>query len=73
MIDHLNTFQGLINPLAAIGVKFDEEVQGLWFLGALLDYWETFRISLSNSTLDDEMTMEISKSNVLNENMRRKS
>ena len=37
MTNHLNTFQGLINQLAVIRIKFDEEVQGLWFLGTLSD------------------------------------
>ena len=73
MIDHLNTFQGLINQLATTRVKFDEKVPDLWLLGILPNSWETFRMSLSNSTLDGEMTMEIAKSSVLNVEMRRKS
>ncbi|RVW31737.1 Retrovirus-related Pol polyprotein from transposon TNT 1-94 [Vitis vinifera] len=52
MTDHLNTFQGIINQLAGINIKFEEEVQGLWLLGTLLDSWETFRTSLSNSSPD---------------------
>ena len=56
-----------------MGVKFDEQVQGLWLLGTLPDFWETFRMSLSNSTPHSEITMEIAKSSVLNEEMRRKS
>ena len=46
---------------------------GLWLLGTLSDYGKIFRMSLSNSTPDGEMTLEIAKSNVLNEEMRRKS
>ena len=49
MTDHLNTFQGIINQLAGMNIKFEEEVQGLWILGTLPDSWETFRTSLSNS------------------------
>ena len=37
MSDHLNTFQGIINQLAGMGIKFDDEVQGLWLLGTLPD------------------------------------
>lgn len=37
MIDHLNKFQGVINQLAGIGIKFNDEVQGLWLLGTLPD------------------------------------
>ena len=73
MTDHLYTFQGLINQLTTIRVKFDEKVLDLWLLGTLSNSWETIRMSLSNSTPDGEMTMEIAKSSVLNEEMRRKS
>ena len=73
MTDHLNTFQGIINPLAGINIKFEEEVQGLWLLGTLSDSWETFRTSLSNSAPDGSITMDLVKSYVLNEEMRRKS
>ncbi|GKC81946.1 putative RNA-directed DNA polymerase [Tanacetum coccineum] len=31
--DHLNAFQGIINHLAGMGIKFDDELQGLWLLG----------------------------------------
>ena len=37
MTDHLNTFQGIINQLAGMNIKFEEEVQGLWILGILPD------------------------------------
>ena len=73
MTDHLNTFQGIINQLAGINIKFEEEVQGLWLLGTLLDSWETFRTSLSNSALDGTMNMDLVKSCVLNDEMRRNS
>ena len=73
MTDHLNTFQGIINQLAEMNIKFEEEVQGLWLLGTLPNSWEMFRTSLSNSTLNGTMNMNLVKSCVLNEEMRRKS
>ena len=71
--DHLNTFQGIINQLAGMGIKFDDEVQGLCLLGTLPDSWETFRMSLSNSASDGVINMDLAKTSVLNEEMRRKS
>ncbi|GKD25538.1 putative RNA-directed DNA polymerase [Tanacetum coccineum] len=71
--DHLNVFQGIINQLAGMGIKFEDEIQGLWLLGTLPDTWETFRTSLSNSALDGVITMELAKGSILNEEMRRKS
>ena len=73
MIDHLNTFQGIINQLVGMNIKFEEEVQGLWLLGTLPNLWETFRISLFNSVPNGTMNMDLVKSCVLNEEMRRKS
>ena len=73
MTNHLNTFQGIINQLAGMNIKFEEEVQGLWLLGTLSDSWETFRTSLSNSAPNGSITMDLVKSCVLNEEMRRKS
>ncbi|CAH9138620.1 unnamed protein product [Cuscuta epithymum] len=71
--DHLNSFQGIINQLAGMGIKFEDEIQGLWLLGTLTYSWETFRTSLSNSAPDGIITMELAKGSVLNEEMRRKS
>ena len=42
MTDHLNNFQGIMNQLSAMGINFDEEIQGLLLLGSLLDSWEIF-------------------------------
>ena len=73
MTDHLNNFQGIMNQLSAMGIKFDEEIQGLLLLGSLPDSWETFRTSLSNSSPDGVISMDSAKSIVLNEEMRRKT
>ena len=73
MTDHLNNFQGIMNQLSAMGIKFDEEIQGLLLLGSLPDSWETFRTSLSNSAPDGVISMDSAKSSVLNEEMRRKT
>ena len=36
MIYHLNNFYKIMNQLSTMGIKFDEEIQGLLFLGSLL-------------------------------------
>ena len=45
----------------------------MWLLGTLSDSWETFRTSLSNSAPDGSIAMDLVKSCVLNEEMRKKS
>ncbi len=42
MPDYLNDFEGLIDQLAEVGIKFDDEVYGLWLLNTLPESWETF-------------------------------
>lgn len=71
--DHINDFQGVLDQLSGMGVKFDEEIQGLWLLNTLPDSWETLRVSLTNSAPSGIVTMEYVKSGVLNEEMRRRS
>jgi len=73
MTDHLNNFQGIMNQLSAMGIKFDEEIQGLLLLGSLLNSWEILRTSLFNFAPDGVISMDLDKSSVLNEEMRRKS
>jgi len=62
-----------MNQLSAMGIKFDEEIQGLFLLGSLPDSWEILRTSLSNSAPDGVISMDLAKSSLLNEEMRRKS
>ncbi|KAL6323545.1 hypothetical protein AAG906_039125 [Vitis piasezkii] len=69
----IKKMMSIINQLAGMNIKFEEEVQGLWLLGTLPDSWETFRTSLSNSAPDGIMNMDLVKSCVLNEEMKRKS
>ncbi|KAF1897989.1 hypothetical protein Lal_00032751 [Lupinus albus] len=71
--DHLNEFQGLRDQLSGMSIKFDDEVLGLWLLNTLLDSWETFRVSITNSSSDGVVSFENVKSCVLNEEMRRKA
>ena len=73
LLDHMNTFQGIINQLVGMGINFDDEVQALWLLGTLPDSWETFRTSLSNSAPNGTITMDLAKGSMLNEDMRRKT
>ncbi|KAF3657853.1 hypothetical protein FXO37_14702 [Capsicum annuum] len=70
---HINDFQDVLDQLSGMGVKFDEAIQGLWLLNTLPDSWETLRVSLTNSAPSGIVTMKYVKSDVLNEEMRRRS
>lgn len=56
-----------------MGIKFDAEVLGLWLLNTLPDSWETFRVSITNSSPDGVVSLERVKGSVLNKEMRRKA
>ncbi|KAK8561068.1 hypothetical protein V6N12_048144 [Hibiscus sabdariffa] len=62
-----------MNQLLGMGVKFDDEILGLWLLATLSDSWETFRVSLINSAPLGIITLDLAKSGVLNEEVRRRS
>ncbi|GJU08693.1 retrovirus-related pol polyprotein from transposon TNT 1-94 [Tanacetum coccineum] len=51
----------LHRQLASMGIKFKDEIQGLWLLSTLPDTLETFRTSLSNSAPDGVITMKLAK------------
>ena len=54
---HLNNFQNIINQLETIGITLEDELQALLLLSSLPDNWETFVVTISNSTLDGVFTM----------------
>ncbi|GJU25787.1 putative RNA-directed DNA polymerase [Tanacetum coccineum] len=55
--DHLNAFQGIINQLAGMGIKFEDEIQGLWLLGSILNE-EMRRKSQGSSSHSDVLVTE---------------
>ncbi|RDX66525.1 hypothetical protein CR513_54696, partial [Mucuna pruriens] len=53
-LDHLNEFQGVIDQMSEMGIKFEDEILRLLFLNSLLESWENFKGSITNSTPNDE-------------------
>ena len=58
MADHVNTYLGLVNQLAAMRGKFDDEVLGLGLLGSFTGTLETFRTYVSNSAQEGVVTLD---------------
>ncbi|KAK8564203.1 hypothetical protein V6N12_036332 [Hibiscus sabdariffa] len=71
--DHVSEFQSVMNQLLGMGVKFDDEILGLWLLATLPDSWETSRVPLINSAQQGIITLDLAKSGVLNEDVGRRS
>ncbi|RDX84565.1 hypothetical protein CR513_34368, partial [Mucuna pruriens] len=71
--DHLNEFQGIIDQMSGMGIKFEDEILGLLLLNSLPESWETFKISITNSTPNGVFSLQMVKGSVLNEEMTRKA
>nr|KYP39014.1 Retrovirus-related Pol polyprotein from transposon TNT 1-94 [Cajanus cajan] len=71
--DHLNEFQGLLDQLSKMGIKFDDEVLRLQLLNTLPESWESFQVSITNSAPNGVVSLQTAKSGALNEEMRRKA
>ncbi|KAM1896330.1 hypothetical protein ACFX13_044970 [Malus domestica] len=64
--------KNIINQLATMKMTIDE-LQALLLLGSLLDSWETFVVSISNSASNGVLTLDNVKNSMLNEETRRKT
>ena len=72
MVEHISSFQGIVNKLVAMKMNIDDEMQASLLLSSLLDSWETLVVIVSNSTPNGILTMESVKDSLLNEEARRK-
>ncbi|RDX61371.1 hypothetical protein CR513_60407, partial [Mucuna pruriens] len=61
------------NHIARMGIKFKDEILGLLLLNSLPESWETFKVSITNSTPNGVVSLQMVKGSVLNEEMRRKA
>ncbi|CAJ2658024.1 unnamed protein product [Trifolium pratense] len=71
--DHLSEFQGLLDQMSGMGIKFEDELLGLFLLLSLPESWETFRVSITSSAPKGVVSLETAKGGILNEEMRRKA
>ena len=57
MVEHITSFQGIVNKLVAMKMNIDDEMQASLLLSSLLDSWETLVVTVSNSTPNEILTM----------------
>ena len=69
MVDHISSFQGIVNKLVAKKMNIDDKMQASLLLSSLPDSWETFVVTVSNSTPNEILTMENVKDSLLNERL----
>ncbi|KAH7575410.1 hypothetical protein JRO89_XS02G0101600 [Xanthoceras sorbifolium] len=73
IVDHLNEMQGILDQLSRMGINFDDEVFALMMLVSLPESSETLKISITNTAPNGAVNMELVKSGILNEEMKRRS
>ncbi|RDX86057.1 hypothetical protein CR513_32662, partial [Mucuna pruriens] len=59
--------------MSRMGIKFEDEFFGLLLLNFLLESWETFKVSITNSAPNGVVSLQMVKGSILNEEMRRKA
>ncbi|RDX88351.1 hypothetical protein CR513_30072, partial [Mucuna pruriens] len=47
---HLNEFQRILDQMLGTSIKFEDEILELLLLNSLPNSWETFKVSITNST-----------------------
>ena len=72
MIEHLNTFKGIVNQLKNVDMNIGDELQTFLLLSSLLESWDILVVTLSNSALDGKLSMDNVTDSLLNEESRRK-
>lgn len=72
MIEHLNTFKGIINQLKKVDMNIDDELQTLLLLSSLPESWDTLVVTLSNFAPHGKLSIDHVTDSLLNEESKRK-
>ena len=72
MVDHISSFQGIMNKLVAMKMNIDDDMQASLLLSSLPDSWETLIVTVSNSISNGILAMKSVKDSFMNEEARRK-
>ncbi|KAK8705155.1 hypothetical protein V6N13_048763 [Hibiscus sabdariffa] len=72
MIEHLNTFKGILNQISKIEMKIYDELQALLLLSFLPESWDILVVTLSNSTPIGKLITDTVSDSLMNEEARRK-
>ena len=67
MIEHLNTFKGIVNQLKKVDMNIDDELQTLLLLSSLPESWDTLVVTLNNFAPNGKLSMDNVTNNFLNE------
>ena len=72
MVEHLNSFNTIVNQLVSVGIKFDEEIYALILLASLPNGWEPMRAAITNSIGNATLKFIDVRNDILANEVRRK-
>ena len=71
IVVYINTFMGLVNQLVVAKSPMDDVMQAL-SLCTLSDSWENLVVTLNTSCQEENLSLQVVKTSILNEETRRK-
>ena len=72
VVEHLNSFNTVVNQLVSVGIKFDDEIYALILLASLPNSWETLRAAITNSIGNGTLKFIDVRNAILAEEVQRK-
>ena len=72
IVVHIRTFMGLVNQLASTKFPLDDAMHATILRCTLPDNWDYLIVSLSTSCEEDNVSLQVVKTSILNEETRRK-
>ena len=66
IVEHISLFQSLANKLVSMKMNIDDDMKGLLLLSSLPESWETYVVTICNSTPEGTLTIDMVKDNLLN-------
>ena len=72
IVEHINTFLGYVNQVVAAKFPFDDAMQAILLMCTLSDSWKNLVVTLSTSCQEENLSIQVVKTSILNEEARRK-
>ena len=72
VVEHLNSFNTIVNQLVSVGIRFDYEICALILLASLPNSWEPMRAAVANSIGNAKLKFIDVRNTILTEEVQRK-
>ena len=72
IVEHINTFMGYVNQLLVDKFPLDDAMQDMLLMCTLLDNWENLVVTLTTLCQEENLSMQVVNTSILNEQLKRK-